>query len=362
MSLLLAWLLLGADETAIVNARILTVTRGEIPKGTLLIRDGKIAELGPDVKVPAGATLIDAAGKTLFPGMLHPLSRLGTSGSGGAGAPQHQAADEIHPDSEALEAAARSGVTSFAVQTAATAWSGQAALLKPTGGTRESLLLEPGLLLRFGMQASTSTKDAFKQALEAARKAGADDKKKPEERDAVLIKVLKGELPLLVEVGGPGELLHFWRLLEGIPEAGKLRLVYAGPPELWKLAAELGSRKARVILRPLTGQIVYTRDRVNTAGELHRAGVQVAFAPLGDGVDALEGHRFRVAELVKLGFPREEALRALTILPAQFLGIESRVGSLEAGKDADLALYDRDPLDVPSRPVWVMIQGRKVDR
>jgi imidazolonepropionase-like amidohydrolase len=140
----------------------------------------------------------------------------------------------------------------------------------------------------------------------------------------------------------------------------KPRVIFAGPPDLVKASVELGARKARVILRPMVALAPFTRERINAPAELVRAGVQVALAPFSDTAEGLQGVLFRVAELVKYGLPRDAALRAVTIAPAEFAGLDKRVGSLEAGKDADLLLFTGDPLSPESRLREVYINGKPV--
>jgi imidazolonepropionase-like amidohydrolase len=137
-------------------------------------------------------------------------------------------------------------------------------------------------------------------------------------------------------------------------------VIFAGSPELYKAAAELGTRKARVILRPMVALAPFTRERINTAAELVRAGAQVALTPPSDAPEGLQATLFKVAELVKYGLPREAALRAVTIVPAEIAGLEKRVGSLEAGKDADLLLFTGDPLSTESRLHEIYINGKPV--
>jgi imidazolonepropionase-like amidohydrolase len=348
ISLLAVLALVQSETVAVTNARILTVAKGVIPSGTVLVREGRISEVGAELKIPAGTRVIDAGGGVLAPGWIHALYRPA------AGPPGSDAAEEIHPSWEIFAAAARHGVTSFGVGSSGTGWAALGAWVKAGGPTRADLVVERGAFHRFGMQSSTAAKEGFKSAFDAARKAA---EKKPDDKDAALIRVLKGEIPLLVELAGPGELLHFWQVLDALPEASKLRVVYAGGPELWKAAEELGRRKGRVILRPIGTTVTYTRDRVNPAAELIRAGATVAFAPTGDSSEAFEGYRFRLAQTVKEGAARDAVLRGATMTAAEFLGLEKRAGSIEAGKDADLVLYDRDPLDVPSRVLWTMIHG-----
>jgi imidazolonepropionase-like amidohydrolase len=367
--LILAGLLRQGEEEslALVNLRILTVTKGTIDSGTIVVRGGKIAAIGADVKPPAGARIVDGRGLVAFPGLVHPYSRLGLPEHFGAPAstPQHLAYDELDPSSEAFGAAARSGVTTLVLQPAGSGIAGQAMAMKPTGWTREEQVLEKSAALRIVLLPGSAGKDMLRQSLEAGKKAIEGEKKspplKPDEKGAVLAKFLKGELPALIEVPGPAELLHFWQVLEPFSEF-KLRLAFAAAPDVYKAAADLGSRKARVLLRPLVTFAPYTRERVNTAAELVKAGAEVAFAPLSDAPEALQGCLFRLGELVKYGLPREAALRAVTIVPAEISGIEKRVGSLESGKDADFLLLSGDPLSSQTRLREVYINGVRVYR
>jgi imidazolonepropionase-like amidohydrolase len=355
------------DSIALTNVRIIPVTRAPIESGTIVIKGGKFAALGADVKPPAGAKIVDAKGLVAFPGLVNPHSRLGLSdGASPIGVtPQHLVYDEINPTVDVFGQAARSGVTTFVLQPLGSGVAGQAAALKPAGWTREDQVIEKSAALRIVLQPGTPSKDALRQALETGRKAIEAEKKsggaKPDEKGAVLAKFLKGELPGLVEVTGPSEILHFWQVMEAYSEF-KPRIAFVGSMDVYKAAADLGSRKAKVILRPMVTLAPFTRERVNAAAELARAGAEVAFAPVSDAPEALQGWLFRVAELVKFGLSRDAALRALTIVPAEIAGIEKRVGSIEAGKDADLLLFSADPLSPQARLREVYINGASVFR
>jgi len=368
-ALSLALLLLASQEeetVALTNLRILTVTKGDIATGTIVIKGGKFAVIGADVKPPAGARVVDAKGLVAFPGLVHAHSRLGfpDGPSGAVGvSPQNLAYDEINPSLDAYALAARTGVTTFVLLPTGSGVAGQAAAIKPGASTRDELVIEKSALLRIVLPPGTAGKEALKQALDAARKAIEAEKKspsaKPDERAATLARFLKGDLPAIVEVFGPADLLHFWQVLEPYAEF-KPRVVFAGSPDLHKAAAELGSRKARVLLRPMVALAPFTRERINTAAELVRAGAQVALAPPSDTLDGLQATLFRVGELVKYGLPRDAALRAVTIVPAEIAGLDKRVGSLEAGKDADLLLFTGDPLSPASRLQEIYINGKPV--
>jgi imidazolonepropionase-like amidohydrolase len=355
----------GEDETvALRGVRIMTVAKGTIETGTILIRGSKILDVGADLKIPEGARVLDRKGLVVFPGVVHALSRLGLSeGSTSGTTPQQLAYDELNPLSDAVAQASRSGVTTFAIQPSGSGFSGRGVLLKPSGWTREQQVMERAAFVRIVLEAGTAAKDALKQALEGGRKAIEAEKKtptvKPDEKTLPVVQFLKGELPAIVEAATPGELLHFWQLLDGFSEF-KPRIILAVPVDAYKAAAELGARQAQVILRPLLALAPFTRERINTALELDKAGARVALAPFNDSPEALQGIFFRVGELVKCGLPRDKALRALTLTPAEMLGIEKRVGSIEAGKDADLLLFSGDPLSSQSRLQEVYLNGKPV--
>jgi imidazolonepropionase-like amidohydrolase len=379
MSLLLALLLqAAADEppVAITNVKILTVTRGDIESGTILLRGEKFADVGKDVKIPAGARTIDGKGLVAFPGMVNPVSRLGASegpgavfAGGGPGAtPDTQAADEMNPASDAFLQALRTGMTTWGLHPLGGTVGGQGAILKPVGLQKEAMLVDRSAFLRINLQASTPSKEALRQSLEAAKRQLEAEKKAPKPSppktpDPALpvVRVLKGEIPALVAVGGGAEILHLWQVLDPYAEY-KPRIVLVTSPESFKAAEELGRRKALVVLRPDLTFVPFTRDRVNPAADMVRAGATVAFTPGTDLGEGAEGYLFRVAEMVKYGLPRETALRAVTIAPAEMLGIEKRVGSIEAGKDADLLLFDGDPLAAGTHLRRVFINGQDVYR
>jgi hypothetical protein len=348
------------DGVAITGVRILTVSHGEIESGTILLHGDKIAAVGEDVKTPPRARVIERKGWTAFPGIVNPLSRLGMGDAPSAGGGAHHLAlDEFNPVSDAIAAAARSGVTIFALQPSGTGIAGRGAFVKPAGWSRSQQVLDKKSFLRIVLQPGTAPKEALRQALEAAKKAMDSDKGKTEEKTAPLVQFLKGDLVGLVEVGSPAELLHFWQVLDSIPDCTP-RIVLSVTPDAYKAVSVLGARKARVLLRPVLAFAPFTRERINTAAELEKAGVQVGFAPGGDSPELLDGVFFRVAELVKYGLPREAGLRGLTLGPAEMLGIDDHCGSLDPGKDADLILLSADPLSPQAQVKEVYVNGRPV--
>jgi imidazolonepropionase-like amidohydrolase len=359
------------DGLAITNVRILTITKGEIESGTILLRGEKIAEIGKDVKVPTGFRLIDAKGMVAMPGMVNAVSRIGASdgaGGGTASTPMNTAFDEINPASDVFTQVLRTGVTAYGVHPAGGTVAGGGAVLKPVGLQKETMVIDRSAFLRITLQASTASKDALRQAFEGAKRQIEAEKKNPkpapanpksDDKGSPVVRFLRGEIPALVSVGGPAEVLHFLQVLDAFAEF-KTNVVLVAPGDVYKAAGELGRRKSSVILRPDLTFLPFTRDRVNPAAELSRAGATVAFGPGADLGEPAESYLFRVSEMVKFGLPRDAALRAISIIPAEMLGVGKRLGSLEPGKDADVLLFDGDPLSASARLRRVFIGGLEV--
>ncbi len=376
---------------AIVGAKIMTVTKGDIASGTIVIKDGKIAEIGPDVKPPAGATVIDGKGLVAFPGLVHPYSRLTVRGGGEGGGASNAtvlAYDSFSPAADILEAVPRSGYTTLVLYPSAGTVAGQAVAIKPIGLSRDEMLLAKTAYLRIDMETSTAAKDQLRRDYEAAKKAHEATKKpaqppppqpqpppqppapvpapapapapaaaqKPDEKMEVWLRHLKGELPAVVDIASPAEFAHFRQVMKPFDDL-KAPMSYVMTSEAYKAADKIGELKPRVMMGPDITFLPFTRTRVNAPAELAKAGATVGLMP-GDSLRAQEGFLFQVAELVRLGFDRDAALRAITIVPAEVAGLDRRIGSLEAGKDADVVLFDGDPLAATTRITKVLINGK----
>jgi hypothetical protein len=123
---------------------------------------------------------------------------------------------------------------------------------------------------------------------------------------------------------------------------------------------DLVEREALVLVQPRIGNLPSTVTRYNLAADLALAGCDVALVPTSDSTSALKQFRIRLADLVRAGLPRVDALKAVTMRPARALGLADRMGSIEKGKDADLIFLDGDPLDPHTRVTRVMTFGEIV--
>lgn len=387
-----------ADEyVAITNARVLTIAKGEIDGGTILIKNGKIEAVGKDVKIPKDAVVIEGKGLVAMPGFVNAFSPFGGSrGMGGGSTPQYLAYDEFSPTADVLERLPRTGFTSFGVYPSGGVLAGQGLVMKLNGMPKEGMVVSKSAFLRVVMRADTGTKDTIRREFDAAnkiveaqqkydeeKKKYDEEKKKREEAEKkmtpeekakqpplqepkapnkadprleILVKALKGELPMLVQVGSAADVAHFWQVMRAF-SAMTPKVTFVGGSDLYVAAEALGEKKATLILRPQLTFLPFTRDRVNPAAELHRAGAKICLVPL----EMFESHQsflFHVGELVKHGLDRECALRSFTLTAAEAIGVEKTVGSLEAGKDGDVVLLTGDPFASTTRVARVLVQGR----
>lgn len=168
--------------------------------------------------------------------------------------------------------------------------------------------------------------------------------------------------PLLFELSRASDLRHLDDVLKQASELPGTLLYLAGSysSDYHYVVEDLGERKALVVVYPRIGQLPYTVVRYNLPAELARAGCTVALPPGTDSTSELKRLRTRLAELVRAGLPREDALKAVTLNAAKVLGMEDRLGTIEKGKDADVIFLDGDPLATETQITRVMTLGEIV--
>ena len=167
---------------------------------------------------------------------------------------------------------------------------------------------------------------------------------------------------LLFELAHASDLRHLQDVLKRSPEipSGLFYLRASSSSDLHHVVADLGGDKALVLLRPQIGRLPYTATRYNLPGELAAAGCTVVLLPRTTAASELKAIRTRLAELVRAGLSRQDALKAVTLNAAKLLGLQDRLGTIEKGKDADLIFLDGDPLAAETRVTRVMIAGEIV--
>jgi imidazolonepropionase-like amidohydrolase len=386
----------GGPVTAIRNATILTVTKGTIDKGTIVIRNGRIAAVGANVDVPRGATEIDATGLFVMPGIIDAHSHIAVDGSVNELSLSVTAMvgieDVLNPEDVDIYRGLAGGVTTANVlHGSGNAIGGKNAVIKLRWGKdAKALLFEgatPGIKFALGenpKRASASgnaadrrypttrmgvidvIREAFVEARtyqakwrahEAAVKAGDRTAQAPR-RDLELeplVEILEGKRLVHAHAYRADEILQLLRLAEEFKfRIATLQHVLEG----YKVADEIARHGAGgSTFSDWWGYKYEVIDAIPyNAALMTQRGVLVSI-----NSDSAEEHRHLNQEAAKAikygGLTEEQALRLITLNPATQLGIEKRVGSIEVGKDADLVLYSAHPLSTFAIPQQVLIDG-----
>jgi imidazolonepropionase-like amidohydrolase len=389
-----------ANAAAIVGGYVVPITAEPIEGGTVLIEDGKIAAVGVDLDIPPDANVIDAAGKWVLPGFIEAHGHVGVheEGEGWAGSDSNEltepvtahvrALDAINPADLGFRDAVSGGVLAVNVNPGSgNPIGGQTAALKCWGRTVDEMLLRAPAGMKsalgenpkrvYGERKQTpstrlGTAAVIRGALvDAANylarleaelgKSEAD--RKPVDRDLkleALAMVLRREIPWRQHCHRADDIATALRLAA---EFG-YDLVIDHGTEAHLLADILAAKDIPVIIGPLftSRSKVELRNRsLANPGKLAAAGVTIAITT-DHPVVPINFLAHQAALSVKHGLDRDTALRALTINPARIVGIQDRLGSIEAGKDADLVIWSGDPLDVLSRVTRALIDGAEIYR
>ncbi|HSS50989.1 MAG TPA: amidohydrolase family protein [Thermoanaerobaculia bacterium] len=375
---------------AITGATIHTQgPQGTIQNGTLVIENGRVRAVGgPQVAVPAGARRIDAHGKVVTPGLFDSLSALGVvevSAVEGTRDGRVQddrvtaafnVADGLNPRSVLIPVNRIEGLTRAVVAPSPgkSLIAGQGAIIT-LGGPGDFLVRSPiAMFAVFGEQgahlaggsraaALLRLKEAFQDALDynANRKAfDAGDRRSYAlsrlDLEA-LLPVVKGTLPLVVAVDRASDIETLLRFAK----EWKLKLILSGAAEGWKVAGEIAAAKVPVLVNPmndLPDSFESMGSTLENSARLHKAGVTFAFVT-GDAHNA-RNLKQGAGNAVAYGLPWDAALEAITTAPARIWGIADHYGTLEPGKDADVVIWDGDPLELSTFADAVFIRGKEM--
>lgn len=407
----LACLLAGATPSlaqsrtyAITNARINTVSGAVIDRGTVVIADGRILSVGPSAAVPAGAEVIDGTGLEVSPGFFDAMSQLGLTEIGsvnatnditeaGAYNPQIDAATAVHAASEHLPVARVNGITHAVAAPGVPSGSlgggpvigGQASAIHLDGWTVEEMLLHRsvGMVVNWPSVRSRSFDVAtFSLRTRPYREAKADQIEQTralarwitdarEYRQArasgagrverhlkleALGPYVSGQRPWLVRASAERDIRD---AVAFFVDTHKQRMVLVGAEEAWKVAALLADKKVPVIVGPTQALPASDDDPYDATmaapGVLHKAGVTFALSTYSSS--DVRNLPYEIGTAVGFGLPREAALEAITLTPAQILGLDGQVGSVEPGKLANLVVSRGDPLEIRSEITHVFIKG-----
>lgn len=385
------------DSFLLRGATIHTVSGPDIPDGMLVVKDGRIAEVGKKIAAPRGLRVIEAKGLHVYPGLIDSATQIGlvevtavretvdTTEIGDFN-PQLRAIIAVHPASEHIPVTRANGITAAVTTPAGGIISGQAALIHLDGWTWEEMQVRApvSMILQFpfiqtgegrmGARARLPYQEAkreyerrlqqlrefFEQArrYQKAKQAGAPGFQLDLKMEAML-PVLEGKLPLVAHAVRERAI----REAIAFAESQKVRLVLAEAREAWKVADLIKQKQIPVIVGPTMELPLDEDDPYDKAytlpAELHKAGVKFAFGSFSTSF--ARNLPYQAAMAVAFGLPYQEALKALTIYPAEIWGVADLLGSIEKGKLADLIVTDGDPLETRTQVKQVFIRGREVD-
>ncbi|MEO5980087.1 MAG: amidohydrolase family protein [Chryseolinea sp.] len=376
---------------ALTNASIQTVTKGVIQQGTVIIADGKITAVGTGITIPSGAEVIDCAGKWIYPGMIDGGTNLGMSEVGsdprtrdfneiGDVIPQLKALSVVNPNSVLIPVARVSGVTTVLAAPEGDLIPGTAALINLHGYTPDQMFAGfEGIVLIFP---NTGRKGFFDRRTPEEVKKGVEKtvQKLNETWDLAvqyhkldsatkspayypemqaLLPVIRGERTLLVEANTSKDILA---ALKWIKDKKVKKVLLTGVAEGWRVAADIAKANIPVITGPVLAVPTRDYDRYDkayaNAGLMKKAGVTVAIR--SNATEHVRNLPYNAAFAAAYGLGKEDALKAVTIVPAQLFGVADKLGSIEVGKSATLFVSDGDPFETKTNILNVFIDGWEI--
>jgi hypothetical protein len=374
---------------AIVNGTVYPVSGPVLRQGTVLVKNDKIVDVGRHVQVPADARVIDAKNKHVAPGFVA-VRAVGTFGTTSPARGEEKQGDQANPFSQTMLMALSSGITTVCEGGTQTAQGQIGGFIgKHTYGTLEGMVVrEPAaVFLQYtggDLSGRYQTRETLQKAVEHRAKlrayyadvAAAKPNVRPPTADEAVknfVRVMEGELPCIVQGASALD-------LEGIAELSldfDLPLVVLDAREAWTMTGRLARAKISVVLTPRQrgeGGNEPTRFyedpsgwSIETAAKLEAAGIPWCVRSLSPFVSTggiagrdLMQLNMDAAFTVRGGASDDAALRSVTLAAAEVLEIDDRVGSLQPGKDADVVIFDLDPLDYRSFAEIVLVNGKTV--
>ncbi len=386
----------------ITNATVVTVTSGTITNGTVVIEDGKITAVGTDVTIPAGAERIDASGKFVYPGMIDINTSVGLSdvsgiwqttdnNESGTYMPYLKASQAINYNNRQINVQRFTGVTSVISVPRGGVLSGQEVLLNLDGWSLEELTAKDPVSMQMTFPTATTSRrrggpappsepsadaknkvdaqvievkdllEKTRRYIKACEEYKAEKRPTPPPADMVLkalIPVVKGEIPFTITVNGVKDMRKAMKFVK----EEKVKAVFVGASDAYKIASELAKAKIPIAysdLLKLPGMEEPYDLYYSVPNVLYKAGVKFVFS-----ISAHANVRmlpFLAGMSAAYGLPKEEALKAVTIYPAEIYGVDDILGSIEAGKMANVVITDGDLLEPKTHVEEMFIAGKRVD-
>jgi imidazolonepropionase-like amidohydrolase len=378
----------AAAPVAIVGGRVYPVSGPMIENATVIIRDGKIAAVGANIPIPADAQRVDAAGKWVTPGLINSESQLGlteigavpeTNEGSAEGREEISAAFRVwegfNPASVLLAPARNEGVTSVLIVPGGGLVAGQAAVVDLSGQTMVDMLRRGpvAMIAQVGSSAAAGTGARgelmmrLRELLDETRAYGTRTARGAQRPDptafevsrtdlAAMGPVLSGQLPLIIGADMASDIDAALRLAAEY----RLRIMISGGAEAWKVADRLAAANVPVLtgaLNNIPGGFSTLGARQENAALLRRAGVNVLLVGAGGEAFNVRNIRQEAGNAVSYGMSWDDALRSVTLAPAEAFGVAGQIGTLQAGRDANLVIWSGDPFEFSTRAERVYIRG-----
>jgi imidazolonepropionase-like amidohydrolase len=386
---------------AIRNAMVVPVTAPVCNNCTIVFSGGKITAIGANAAVPDGAMVIDGTGLRVYPGMIDSGTRIGLTevdsvpGTNdvtelGDLNPNAFAAVAVNPHSNVIPVTRINGVTSVVAKPGGGLVSGQSALIQLSGWTPQEMVVKSPLALHINFprlrtasfdeqpqdeeaekearksytEQLDKLRDLFRDANAYAKAASArmkDVNVKRYDRDVMLesmAPVVDGRVPVIIHATLERDI----RAAIKFADDEKIKMILADADDVARVIPDLKKRDIAVILGPILAippreddpyDLIFTN-----AQKLNEAGVR--FAIQSDDAHNARNLPYHAAMCAAFGLPKDVALKAITIYPAQIFGVADRIGSLEVGKRADLFVSDGDPLEITTNVKRVFIDGEDI--
>ena len=382
-----------AQTIAITGGKVYPVSGPAIENGTVIITDGKISAVGANVPIPAGAQRIDATGKIVTPGFVDAATQLGVQEISAVGDTRDMTArgkdniaaaftvwDGLNPNSVLLAPARKEGITSFVIVPTGGLIAGQAAIADVVPGTATDMIIrapvamvaEVGDAGQAGLSSRGELIVKLREILEDAKyfQAHRDAFDRAQTRPfsasrldlQALIPVIEGRLPLLVNVNRESDIDATMRLARDY----NIKLMIAGAAEAWMMADKLSSARVPVLtgaMNNIPDGFASLGQRQENAGLLRKAGVPVAIIGNAGGGDEeafnVRNLKQEAGNAVSYGMTWDDALRAVTLAPAEFFGAADRIGSLQPGREGNVVIWSGDPFEFTTRAEHVFVRGRE---
>jgi imidazolonepropionase-like amidohydrolase len=383
----------AAQTIAITGGKVYPVSGPAIENGTVIITNGRITAVGANVAIPAGAQRIDATGKIVTPGFVNSSTQLGvqevsavndTRDMNARGKDNIAAAftvwEGLNPNSVMLAPARKDGITSFVVIPTGGLVSGQAALVDVVPGTTTEMIIrapvamvaEVGNPQQAGVNSRGELIVKLRELLDdtkffqAHRNAFDRAETRPFAASRLdlqaMIPVVEGRLPLLITVDRASDIDAAMRLARDYG----VRLMIGSGAEAWMMADKLAAARIPVLtgaMNNIPAGFAALGQRQENAGLLRKAGVQVALIGNAGGGDEeafnVRNIKQEAGNAVAYGMTWDDALRAVTLTPAEVFGVADRVGSLQAGREGNVVVWSGDPFEFTTRVEHVFVRGRE---